>query len=306
MKKLFIISVLTSVLGVNAIADTSINDSKTAVENTLVVSTTVDKTASNSLTEKTLSMLKKNNQVTLDKTSNPQSGQIQSIIFQHNAMVKSKQPNMLANNSTASQNQTNQNNTRAQTPQKNTGAISDKTEPVSENEHSDLIPLGLIALGGTATAVGTTAAITGGTVGLAGMAGGIGAGALLGGAAAALSPLTAVGAVGAGIGIGTSALVAGTGIGSLVGGTATGVLSSLGLISTAPVWAVPVAIAGGITLVGGGAYYLWDHYYHNDEDKKITTEVTEKKLMPPPYSPKTSKWERFKDAVGGTIYEVFH
>lgn len=114
---------------------------------------------------------------------------------------------------------------------------------------------GAAACGAGVTAAVTAATATTGTIAAIGAAG-TGIGATVGGILGA-----GIGLVSGGTGIAATVPFA-IGGGALGGSAATAIASTcasaLG-IATAPVWAVPVAVGGGITVVGAGVFGLGRH-----------------------------------------------
>ena len=110
--------------------------------------------------------------------------------------------------------------------------------------------IGIITITEASAGVATLATISAGGTVAGGMTGGI---------------------IGSGIGIATcGTAIVGTipliSIGAISGGSlALNVATFLGIGATAPAWAFPVSIAGGVIFVGAGSYFVYEYFFDNNE-----------------------------------------
>lgn len=127
-----------------------------------------------------------------------------------------------------------------------------KNESVKHSLNAENTAIGTAVVGGAATSVvGLVAAGTGATGAIS--AAGASIGGLVGGVAGAVTG-SSVGLVTGGAGMAATVpfAAAGTTIGAAVGSWAGPALAVFG-IGTAPAWAVPAVIGGGVLAVGGAA-----------------------------------------------------
>lgn len=132
----------------------------------------------------------------------------------------------------------------------NEGNGEGEHNPSGKNTVVEKVAIGVSIVGGTAaTTVGVIAAGTSATGAISA------AGAAIGGVAG--------GVIGSGIGlatggVGMAATVPFAAAGAAIGGWAGPALALVG-IGTAPAWAVPVAIGGGVVAIGGAATALYKY-----------------------------------------------
>lgn len=137
--------------------------------------------------------------------------------------------------------------------------IHGHTSPHKGKKVAQNVAIGASIVGGTAaTTVGVIAAGTSATVAISA------AGAAIGGVAG--------GVVGSGVGlatggVGMAATVPFAAAGAAVGGWAGPALALVG-IGTAPAWAVPVAIGGGVVALGGAAVAIYKFAMHRASKNK--------------------------------------
>jgi len=175
----------------------------------------------------------------------------------------------------------------------------------SNKDNANNIAIGsTVVAGSTAATVGTVTALSASSAATttAIVAGGATAGGILGGV------------VGSGVGLasGGTAMAAtipfATGGATLGGSLAANAATLIG-VGTAPIWAVPVAVAGGVVAVGGATYLIYVHYNKDSIESNVDntkTTVLQNHVQVVSKEKEIVKWNKFNDAIGGTIYEVLH